>query len=379
MMEIQLTNKLEQWDTLKYAGRALTEACSAWDLLVEVFGTAGYSESDVKAMCDSLISVRHPVSGAETEMTVEAFFKGVTIPYPYLEESTFRDAVTKFCQLGMLWCYCDDNDNIKFVSARPKLLQGERERAYKYPKSRVYGTTSTEIFLKNKVKQLSMGVDMIQFSEGSGRKISFEIYAPDGNLRAPITLDQFTSNEGENIFAVKETIASEQGDAFYNYYEFSVAPEDFTLLGNAGVGSNLNYYGREKENDDLVTETFNKKFVVFDPTGGGGILPDETLQLIGWSFSSDSYATYFIPNGTSNEFYAKAKDYILKQCADGVDKVICGLKYYSGEIHFSLAIQKWRSMYSWTDVTESISFTLSYNVLSPKSKSVTYKRSELQP
>ena len=93
---------------------------------------------------------RHPVSGAETEMTVKAFFKGVTIPYPYLEESTFREAVTKFCQLGMLWCYCDDN--IKFVSARPKMLQGERERAYKYPKSRIYGTTTTEVFLKNKVK-----------------------------------------------------------------------------------------------------------------------------------------------------------------------------------------------------------------------------------
>ena len=45
------------------------------------------------------------MSGAETAMTVEAFFKGVTIPYPYLEESTFREAVTKFCQLGMLWCY----------------------------------------------------------------------------------------------------------------------------------------------------------------------------------------------------------------------------------------------------------------------------------
>ena len=85
-------------------------------------------------------------------MTVEAFFKGVTIPYPYLEESTFREAVTKLCQLGMLWCYCGDNDNIKFVSARPKMLQGERERAYKYPKSRIYGTTTTEVFLKNKVK-----------------------------------------------------------------------------------------------------------------------------------------------------------------------------------------------------------------------------------
>ena len=79
-------------------------------------------------------------------MTMEAFFKGVTIPYPYLEESTFREAVTKFCQLGMLY------DNIKFVSARPKMLQGERERAYKYPKSRIYGTTTTEVFLKNKVR-----------------------------------------------------------------------------------------------------------------------------------------------------------------------------------------------------------------------------------
>ena len=34
------------------------------------------------------------MSGAETEMTVEAFSKGVAIPYPYLEESTFREAVT---------------------------------------------------------------------------------------------------------------------------------------------------------------------------------------------------------------------------------------------------------------------------------------------
>ena len=34
------------------------------------------------------------MSGAETEMAVEEFFKGVTIPYLYLEESTFREVVT---------------------------------------------------------------------------------------------------------------------------------------------------------------------------------------------------------------------------------------------------------------------------------------------
>lgn len=210
MMEIQLTNKLEQWETLKYAGRALTEACSAWDLLVEVFGTAGYSESDVEAMCDSLVSVRHPVSGAETEMTVEAFFKGVTIPYPYLEESTFREAVTKFCQLGMLWCYCDDNDNIKFVSARPKLLQGEREHAYEYPKSHIYGTTNTEIFLKNKAKILEINMNFTKFSS-SHRSFSFVgfEYLDDGSFG--------TTFDNKNDYEVTVKTDGDQTFAEFHY------------------------------------------------------------------------------------------------------------------------------------------------------------------
>lgn len=195
-------------------------------------------------MCDSLISVRHPVSGAETEMTVEAFFKGVTIPYPYLEESSFRDAVTKFCRLGMLWFYCDDNDNIKFVSARPKMLQGERERAYEYPKSRTYGTTSTEVFLKNKVKDVNATITQLTPSNSTVAGVSFEGYSYDaqGNLdtyfsnRNEYEIELVNYHETEGVGAPADLTL-----ALFLRYE-DIAPL-YKLTGDIGLGGNFSRTG----------------------------------------------------------------------------------------------------------------------------------------
>ena len=208
MLKIELTNKLEAWDTMKYAGRALTEACTAWELLVEVFGTIGYTEDDVKTMCDKKIPVLIPSTKTNIEMTVEDFFRAVTIPYPYLEESTFREAVTKFCQLGMLWCYCDDDDNIKFVSARPKLLQGELDRAYTWPKSRIYGPVTRDVFLRNKFKRVETQVNQVAMREETS-SYSFSGYRV-GSDNLPVS---YSTDEDflDDLQADNATIADDGG------------------------------------------------------------------------------------------------------------------------------------------------------------------------
>ena len=237
MLKIELTNKLEAWDTMKYAGRALTEACTAWELLVEVFGTIGYTEDDVKAMCDKKIPVLIPSTKTNIEMTVEEFFRAVTIPYPYLEESTFREAITKFCQLGMLWCYCDDDDNIKFVSARPKLLQGELDRAYTWPNSRKYGTTTRDLFLRNRFKKVEAQINNVSQTTSTIASLSFEGYSYDQNGN----LDTTFSNRNEYDIEIIDYDATESLGipaqftfaVFLRYVEISTL---YKLTGETGLG-----------------------------------------------------------------------------------------------------------------------------------------------
>lgn len=237
MLKIELTNKLEAWDTMKYAGRALTEACTAWELLVEVFGTIGYTEDDVKAMCDKKIPVLIPSTKTNIEMTVEDFFRAVTIPYPYLEESTFREAITKFCQLGMLWCYCDDDDNIKFVSARPKLLQGELDRAYTWPNSRKYGTTTRDLFLRNRFKKVEAQINNVSQTTSTIATLSFEGYSYDQNGN----LDTTFSNRNEYDIEIIDYDATESLGipaqftfaVFLRYVEISTL---YKLTGETGLG-----------------------------------------------------------------------------------------------------------------------------------------------
>lgn len=237
MLKIELTNKLEAWDTMKYAGRALSEACTAWELLVEVFDTIGYTEDDVKAMCDKKIPVLIPATKTNIEMTVEAFFRAVTIPYPYLEESTFREAITKFCQLGMLWCYCDDDDNIKFVSARPKLLQGELDRAYTWPNSRKYGTTTRDLFLRNRFKKVEAQINNVSQTTSTIATLSFEGYSYDQNGN----LDTTFSNRNEYDIEIIDYDATESLGipaqftfaVFLRYVEISTL---YKLTGETGLG-----------------------------------------------------------------------------------------------------------------------------------------------
>lgn len=235
MLKIELTNKLEAWDTMKYAGRALTEACTAWELLVEVFGTIGYTEDDVKTMCDKKIPVLIPSTKTNIEMTVEEFFRAVTIPYPYLEESTFREAITKFCQLGMLWCYCDDDDNIKFVSARPKLLQGELDRAYTWPNSRIYGPVTRDVFLRNKFKRVETQVN-------NANLIPFSI---------SISFTGYRQNEDGSII-----------EPFSNENDYGVAISDFTTT-RAGTGGATTEYVIKNATFDYITQYADAQNFVF--------------------------------------------------------------------------------------------------------------------
>ena len=158
-------------------------------------------------------------------------------PYPYLEESTFREAITKFCQLGMLWCYCDDDDNIKFVSARPKLLQGELDRAYTWPNSRKYGTTTRDLFLRNRFKKVEAQINNVSQTTSTIATLSFEGYSYDQNGN----LDTTFSNRNEYDIEIIDYDATESLGipaqftfaVFLRYVEISTL---YKLTGETGLG-----------------------------------------------------------------------------------------------------------------------------------------------
>ena len=79
----------------------------------------------------------------------------IKIPYPYLEADTYRATVDKLCTVGLMRLYCDDNDNLKFVTALPTADPSELQinfGAYNIPKGYIFGGLKKSLFVKNKVE-----------------------------------------------------------------------------------------------------------------------------------------------------------------------------------------------------------------------------------
>ena len=277
IMEIQLTNKLERWESLRYPGRPLTRSRSAWELLVEVFGTQGYTESEVEKMCED------SSSGEGTDTIKDFFEKSCRIDHPYLLESSFREVITKFCQLGMLWCYCDEDDNIKFTRARPNSTPEEQLNECYMPQGIKYGTQNTDIFLSNKITSVVSVVNKLSKDDSQGVQLSFSLYSPkedeDGEPIAidhPAAEDDFDNEANQNAGFVREVTDEDSNFTYkyayiktvFNLQQLQILFSDETVLGYSfsayrstkpvdGVGETTIISGEKKKKGDPIDRPFN--------------------------------------------------------------------------------------------------------------------------
>lgn len=144
-----ISDKLKNIEHIGYPGRQISEEkASLWELLVDVMKYAGYSEQDLKKTCVSNVYTYNDTN----QQSVEIWLKSIYIPKPYLESANLRKTIDKICTVAQLYCYCDCQGELKFVSARPQLDMSQK--IAKISKDRVYGAVRDDLFPKSKYEQV---------------------------------------------------------------------------------------------------------------------------------------------------------------------------------------------------------------------------------
>ena len=102
---IQLSDILEQWDSLQYSGYNYQGSSeTAYNMLVSVLNSLGFDETtEIPSMLEE----------------VATKLQAITISVPFLARDTYRATIDKFCALAQMQVYQADDGTIKFVNARP--------------------------------------------------------------------------------------------------------------------------------------------------------------------------------------------------------------------------------------------------------------------
>lgn len=186
----------------KYAGRNLTDSMTAYALLVEVLETLNYNNEQIDSMLDEDI-----IYGNSEIGSVKSYLEKITIEYPYLETSTYRETLNKFCTLAQLNLLEDDNGNLKFVSARP--IDVESKPIIVIPANRQFSRLVKDEFLKNKYNN-----PFIQYCEVVGGETLFgetktANYKEDNG-------ETYVKEDYEDYVAIREPIIISEYEEIYN-------------------------------------------------------------------------------------------------------------------------------------------------------------------
>lgn len=115
-------------------------------------------------------------------LTLLQWVKYIKIPYPYLEPDTYRATIDKLCTVGLLRLYCDDNDNLKFVTALPTADPSELQinfGAYNIPKRYTFGGLKKSLFVKNKVDRVDIKENIVNYEKNVVLNLLFKGYLDD--------------------------------------------------------------------------------------------------------------------------------------------------------------------------------------------------------
>lgn len=221
ILKLELSDEIYNWDSISFPFRQLTDECSAYDLLVEIFSFIGKSEEEVETMCSS----KSLLQDNETIGTIKNLLDNINIEFPYLEKSSFREVVDKICLLGQLYCFLDRNGNIKFVSARPVLLNNNDNNIIFIPNSSQYNSLSFELIKNNKFE--TIGYTNLEYQH----KYNF-ILSGNATYYQQSSSSMITYN-GENYMSYSGVLSD---------YKEDISVSDIEILGTIDTTDDFNNY-----------------------------------------------------------------------------------------------------------------------------------------
>ena len=171
-LSLVLQDKFDLILNNKYVGRKLSAETNAYNVISSLLSDMGYN-NHIDSMLGENIIVS--VDGIDEVMSVKDYLSQIVIPYPYLEESTYREALEKFCVLAQLNMIKKDGAEIPiFVSARPIIMS--YYPIIKIPQGNVFGDFKTDVVVKNKIQTVSCEYRDISYDFGEIANNTVQIF-----------------------------------------------------------------------------------------------------------------------------------------------------------------------------------------------------------
>ena len=195
-LSFELESKLSDWDYLKFEGYDLSETeKSAYDMFLFVFESLGKQPTEVDEMLKTQI-----VYGNDNSIgSVKEYLSEIKIKYPYLKPDTYRNTITKFCELAQLQIVEKPNGEIIFVSARPVAVPNEIENEIVINSKNQFGQMDRTLLPKNKIASVKVSEktfvpeELSLCSIGNFDKI-FKV-----NIDGVIEIEENYKNENPNL------------------------------------------------------------------------------------------------------------------------------------------------------------------------------------
>lgn len=165
IMSLDLGNRLNSLDILKYKG----------------YNYPDHSERLSVLFFDVLSNLRYALFGKDKELTEEEFKEmlsakydvkdtlydylySINIEYPVIEPNrTYREVIDEICTIAQMQMYITDEDNVYFVSARPKNFDEDAVKIH-IPKKNMFSQLDYSVVLKNKYDGIEIGLNKVNDS-----------------------------------------------------------------------------------------------------------------------------------------------------------------------------------------------------------------------
>ena len=263
-LNITLTNRIGAWDELKYNGYIYPdESRTLFEILSDVLKSLGYTDYQISnATSTQIIYTGANDDGSKTTNigSVEEYLKKISVEYPSIEYGkTYRQVIDDICTVSQLRCFIDDDDNLKFVSARP--LASELDSPIDIPSSVILDDITGDLFIKNKY-------DSVEINETS------VIVDDNGYI---FSSDEITLLDSNNNYIAENSGVNESKYTFLRYdMEYSGYTRvsfDFDLTN---TDKRINIYNSDDIRIKLNLKTNNYTYVVRNVSLAG--LKSETIS-----------------------------------------------------------------------------------------------------
>lgn len=275
VLTIDLGNRLEDLDVLIYKGYPYpNKAESLSTLLFDVLSnlkTALFGKELTLDEFKTMLSSKY-----DNGTTLYSFLEDTIIDYPYIEANqTYRSVIRQFCLIAQMQMYIDDNNNIKFVSARPKAFNGFDNAIY-IPKKNMFSALDHNIFLKNKYDGVAIEKSQV-IDEYVGNTA---IYSSDTIDLSELTLDDFPYIRDDELY----TQTQDENSSINYRFEYGTRVLNYTGSEQYAKYIMSKYYYKDftfsvpkKSSDNLQQNNEVKNYLISDNSKSYSLIYEKTI------------------------------------------------------------------------------------------------------